>query len=102
MIEPLITAFPTHPVVVAFIALGAVAGASTVIWKLWIKPMIDAVKGAIGTAQEIVALLRDIRDFFTLELPTLKGQVEDIASSLEQHIEQEDARLGALERKQTA
>lgn len=98
-LDDALTAFPGNPWIVFIIALGAFAGAVTAIWRLWLRPSVEAVKTAFQAAQEIVLLLRDIRDFFTEELPALKQQVGGIQTSLDEHIEAEDARMAALEQR---
>lgn len=100
--DGLIAAFPTHPLVLGVIALGAVVAALGVIWKMWIKPLIQWGKNGVLAAQEILVVLRALYAFFTEELPVLKGQIADLQHTLDEHIEDEAARYAELERNRAS
>lgn len=74
---------------------GAVVAALRTIWVLWVRPILDGVKGLVATARDSAALLREMRDFFHDQLPSLIIRFDVIERAYAKHIEDESmARRG--------
>ena len=68
----------THPILWWLFATAAVSLAVTAIWRTWLGTVVYAMKDAVQSGVEIVALLREILPY----IRDVKSCMEDIVSEL--------------------